>query len=86
MRKRKFSRNFFTCSFLARVEQALQGQVVEWQRLDRQRLDALEKYATLLADVIMLKVNYDSLARACPPSAPVLETIEKTDGINIKKK
>ncbi len=61
--------------FLARVEQALQGQVVEWQRLDRQRLEAIEKYATLLADVVMLKVNYDSLARACPPSAPVLETM-----------
>nr|WP_174764006.1 MULTISPECIES: ribonuclease R family protein [unclassified Anabaena] len=61
--------------FLARVEQALQGEVVEWQRLDRQRLDALEKYATLLADVVMLKVNYDSLARACPPPAPVLETM-----------
>ena len=61
--------------FLARVEQALQGQVVEWQRLDRQRLEALEKYATLLADVVTLKVNYDSLARACPPSVPVLETM-----------
>jgi exoribonuclease II len=61
--------------FLARVAQALQGQVVEWQRLDRQRLEAIEKYATLLADVVMLKVNYDSLARACPPSAPVLETM-----------
>lgn len=61
--------------FLARVEQALQGQVVEWQRPDRQRLEAIEKYATLLADVVMLKVNYDSLARACPPSAPVLETM-----------
>ncbi|MTJ49203.1 ribonuclease R family protein [Dolichospermum sp. UHCC 0259] len=61
--------------FLARVEQALQGQVVEWQRLDRQRLEAIEKYATLLADVVMLKVNYDSLARACPPSTPVLETM-----------
>jgi exoribonuclease II len=61
--------------FLARVEQALRGEVVEWQRLDRQRLEAIEKYATLLADVIMLKVNYDSLARACPPPTPVLETM-----------
>ena len=61
--------------FLARVEQALQGEVVEWQRIDRQRLEALEKYATLLADVITLKVNYDSLARACPPPASVLETM-----------
>lgn len=61
--------------FLARVEQALEGEVVEWQRIDRQRLEALEKYATLLADVITLKVNYDSLARACPPPASVLETM-----------
>ncbi|MFN7516262.1 MAG: ribonuclease catalytic domain-containing protein [Dolichospermum sp.] len=61
--------------FLARVEQALQGEVVEWQRIDRQRLEALEKYATLLADVITLKVNYDSLARACPPPTSVLETM-----------
>ncbi|MFM6011295.1 MAG: ribonuclease catalytic domain-containing protein [Dolichospermum sp.] len=61
--------------FLARVEQALQGAVVEWQKIDRQRLEALEKYATLLADVIALKVNYDSLARACPPPASVLETM-----------
>jgi exoribonuclease-2 len=61
--------------FLARVEQALQGEVVEWQRIDRQRLEALEKYATLLADVITLMVNYDSLARACPPPTSVLETM-----------
>ena len=61
--------------FLTRVEQALQGEVVEWQRIDRQRLEALEKYATLLADVITLKVNYESLARACPPPASVLETM-----------
>ncbi|MFM6000766.1 MAG: ribonuclease catalytic domain-containing protein [Dolichospermum sp.] len=61
--------------FLARVEQALQGAVVEWQKIDRQRLEALEKYATLLADVIALKVNYDSLARACPPPTSVLETM-----------
>jgi exoribonuclease II len=61
--------------FLARIEQALQGQEVEWQRLDRQRLEAIEKYATLLADVVILKMNYDSLARACPPPTSVLETM-----------
>jgi exoribonuclease-2 len=61
--------------FLARVEQALQGEVVEWQRLDRQRLDAIEKYAALMADIVKMGVNYDSLARACPPPAPVLETM-----------
>ncbi|MBD2666614.1 ribonuclease II [Richelia sinica FACHB-800] len=61
--------------FLARVEQALKGEIVEWQRPDRQRLEALEKYAALLADIVRMGVNYDSLARAYPPPAPVLETM-----------
>jgi len=61
--------------FLVRVEQALQGESVEWQRHDRQRLEALEKYAALLADIVRMGVNYDSLARAYPPPAPVLETM-----------
>ncbi|WP_392533559.1 ribonuclease catalytic domain-containing protein [Nostoc sp. C117] len=61
--------------FLIRVEQALQGEAVEWGRHDRQRLEGLEKYAALLADTMRMGVNYDSLARAYPPSAPVLETM-----------
>ncbi|WP_315789228.1 ribonuclease R [Fischerella sp. JS2] len=61
--------------FLARVEQALKGEAVEWQRHDRHRLEALEKYATLLADIVRVGLNYDSLARAYPPPAPVLETM-----------
>jgi exoribonuclease-2 len=61
--------------FLARVEQALAGEAVEWQRHDRQRLEAIEKYAALLADVVRMGVNYDSLARAYPPPGPVLETM-----------
>jgi exoribonuclease II len=61
--------------FLARVEQALKGEAVEWQRHDRQRLEALEKYAALLADIVRTGVNYDSLARAYPPPASVLETM-----------
>ncbi|PLZ88929.1 RNB domain-containing ribonuclease [Fischerella thermalis CCMEE 5198] len=61
--------------FLARVEQALKGEAVEWQRHDRHRLEALEKYAALLADIVRLGLNYDSLARAYPPPAPVLETM-----------
>ncbi|MEH2240969.1 ribonuclease catalytic domain-containing protein [Nostoc sp.] len=61
--------------FLTRVEQALQGEVVEWGRHDRQRLEGLEKYAALIADTVRTGVNYDSLARAYPPSAPVLETM-----------
>jgi exoribonuclease II len=61
--------------FLARVEQALKGEPVEWQRHDRHRLEALEKYAALLADVIRVGLSYDSLARAYPPPALVLETM-----------
>ncbi len=61
--------------FLARVEQALKGEAVEWSRHDRQRLEGLEKYAALLADTMRMGVNYDTLARAYPPSAPVLETM-----------
>jgi exoribonuclease-2 len=61
--------------FLTRVEQALNGERVEWQRLDRQRLETLEKYAALMADIVRLGVNFDSLARAYPPPAPVLETM-----------
>lgn len=33
--------------FVARLEQALAGQLVEWQSSDRSRLDALERFATL---------------------------------------
>lgn len=61
--------------FLARVEQVLSGETVEWQKHDRHRLEALEKYAALLADVTRSGVNYDSLARAYPPPAQVLETM-----------
>jgi exoribonuclease II len=61
--------------FVERVEQALKGEAVEWQRHDRHRLESLEKYAALLADIIRVGLNYDSLARAYPPPAPVLETM-----------
>ncbi|MDJ0615412.1 MAG: ribonuclease R [Calothrix sp. MO_192.B10] len=61
--------------FLARVEQALAGEAVEWQKHDCHRLEALEKYATLLADLTRTGLNNDSLARAYPPPAPVLETM-----------
>lgn len=61
--------------FLARVEQALKGEPVEWQRHDRQRLEGLEKYAALVADMVRVGLNSESLARAYPPPAPVLETM-----------
>nr|WP_230968101.1 ribonuclease R family protein [Nostoc sp. WHI] len=61
--------------FLTRLEQALKGEAVEWGRHDRQRIEGLEKYAALLADTVRTGVNYDSLARAYPPPAPVLETM-----------
>jgi exoribonuclease-2 len=61
--------------FLTRVNQALTGEAVEWQRHDRHRLEALEKYAALLADIVRAGLNLDSLNRAYPPPAPVLETL-----------
>ncbi|NJM69167.1 MAG: VacB/RNase II family 3'-5' exoribonuclease [Scytonema sp. RU_4_4] len=61
--------------FLTRVEQALKGEPTEWQRYDRHRLEALEKYAALVADTVRVGLNYDSLARAYPPPALVLETM-----------
>jgi exoribonuclease-2 len=61
--------------FLARVEQALKGEAVEWQRHDRQRLEGLEKYAALIADTVRTGVTYDTLSRAYPPPASVLETM-----------
>ena len=61
--------------FLTRVQQALNGEVVEWQKHDRHRLEALEKYAALLADVTRGGVKYDSLAQAYRPPAQVLETM-----------
>ena len=61
--------------FLQRVQQALAGEAVEWQKHDRHRLEALEKYGALLADVTRGGVKYDSLAQAYPPPAQVLETM-----------
>ena len=61
--------------FLQRVQQALGGEAVEWQKHDRHRLEALEKYGALLADVTRGGVKYDSLAQAYPPPAQVLETM-----------
>ncbi|MEL7244898.1 MAG: ribonuclease R family protein [Cyanobacteria bacterium J06573_2] len=61
--------------FLQRIQQALNGEAVEWQKHDRHRLEALEKYAALLADVTRGGVKYDSLAQAYPPPAQVLETM-----------
>jgi exoribonuclease II len=61
--------------FLQRVAAALKSEPVEWERHDRHRLEALEKYATLLADVVKTGVNYDQLSRAYPPPATVLETM-----------
>lgn len=60
--------------FLSRVEAALKGETVEWQRYDRHRIEALEKYAALLADIMRGNAGSDP-AKAYPPSAPVLETM-----------
>jgi exoribonuclease II len=61
--------------FLQRVASALKSEPVEWERHDRHRLEALEKYAALLADVVKTGVNYDQLSRAYPPPTTVLETM-----------
>jgi len=53
---------------------AILGEAVEWERYDRQRLEALERYATLIADGVRLGLNQESLARAYRPP-PVLETM-----------
>jgi len=60
--------------FLLRVSQALKGEKIEWDRGDRHRLEALERYAVLVA-AVRAGLNQDSLARAYPPPAPVLETM-----------
>ncbi len=61
--------------FLLRVEQALNGQAVEWERYDRQRLEALGRYAVVLADGMRPQVNQDTFLRSNPPPPLVLETI-----------
>lgn len=59
--------------FLARIWQALNAEVVQWERYDRQRLEAVERYAVLVADAAKTGLNPEALARTYPPSATVLE-------------
>ncbi|OWY64478.1 RNB domain-containing ribonuclease [cyanobacterium TDX16] len=61
--------------FLLRTERALKGEAVEWQRYDRQRLDAIAKYAILLVEGTRQGLNSDALVRAYPPPAIVAETM-----------
>ena len=61
--------------FLQRVDRAIKGELVEWERYDRQRLDAIAKYGVLLADTVRLGLNQDALVRSYPPSALVQETM-----------
>lgn len=61
--------------FVERVQQAIAGKQVEWQRYDRQRLEALEKYAVLLADIGRTGLHQEALNRANSPSTLVLETL-----------
>jgi exoribonuclease-2 len=61
--------------FLMRVSQALSGKAVEWERYDRQRLEALERYAVLVAEGARAGLNLDALARSYPPPTAVLETM-----------
>jgi len=61
--------------FFTRIEKALKGEAVEWERHDRQRLEALEKYAIIIVEAVRAGLNQDSLTRAYPPPASVLETL-----------
>jgi exoribonuclease-2 len=61
--------------FLTRVSQAIDGETVEWSRQDRQRIEAIEKYATLLAECVRSGLTPDSLARTYSPPASVVETM-----------
>ena len=61
--------------FLTRVQKALKGEAVEWERQDRQRLEALERYAVVVIDGTRAGLSQDSLSRAYPPPAYVLETM-----------
>lgn len=54
--------------FLQRVTQAISGVAVEWQRQDIQRIEALERYAVLVADAMRSGLNQDGMARVHPPS------------------
>lgn len=61
--------------FLRRVSQALNGELVEWERYERQRLEALERYAVVVVEGVKAGLNPEMLARAYPPPANVLETM-----------
>jgi len=61
--------------FLLRTERALRGETVEWQRYDRQRLDAIAKYGAVLVETTRQGLNSDALVRAYPPPAIVAETM-----------
>lgn len=61
--------------FLARVARATSGEAVEWERYDRQRLDAIAKYATLVVEASRQGLNQDALVRNYPPPTLVLETM-----------
>ena len=60
--------------YLARLQQAISGEAVEWGRYDRQRLEALERYAVLVAEGWRSGLNPETLARNYPPPAAVIET------------
>ena len=61
--------------FLTRIGQAINKEVVDWERYDRQRLEAIAKYAVLLADVVRLGINQETLVRTNQPSSLVQETM-----------
>ena len=61
--------------FTERLHQALAGETVDWQPKDRQRLEAIEKYALLLTEMPKSGSSQDLFNRSNPAPAPVLETL-----------
>lgn len=58
--------------FFSRIERALKGEQVEWERYDRQRIEAIERYA--LAVVEAMRAPTQEVARNSPP-AQILEIL-----------
>lgn len=56
--------------FFSRIERALTGEKVEWERYDRQRLEVLERYALTVVEA--MRAGAQDAGRSSPP-AQILE-------------
>lgn len=52
--------------FFGRIERSLTGEQVEWERYDRQRLEAVERYALTLVEA--MRAGMQEVARSSPPA------------------